>query len=71
MAFIQSTKDPLDLNDWEALAAKAPIIKGFNNMFNKKFEAFYNIEDACHNLGFDFYDNTEDPTLFNYREKRD
>jgi hypothetical protein len=45
-----STKDPLNLNEWEA-----PIC---------------NIKDACH-LGFDFYDSTEDPTLFDHREKRD
>jgi hypothetical protein len=46
-----STKDPLNLNEWEA-----PIC---------------NIEDVCHDLGFDFYDSTEDPTLFDHCEKRD
>jgi hypothetical protein len=40
-------------------------------MFNEQFKAFYNIEDACRDLGFEFYDNTEDPTLFDHREKRD
>ena len=66
MASIQPTEDPLNLDEWEA-----PVYEGFDDMFNEQFEAFCNIEDACRDLGFEFYDNTEDPTLFDHREKRD
>ena len=66
MASIQPTEDPLNLDEWEA-----PVYKGFDDMFNEQFEAFCNIEDACRDLSFEFYDITEDPTLFNHREKRD
>ena len=40
-------------------------------MFNEQFKAFYNIEDVCRDLDFEFYDNTEDPTLFDHHKKRD
>jgi hypothetical protein len=55
MASIQPTKGPLNLNEW-----KAPVYKGFDDIFSEQFKASYNIEDVCRDLGFKFYNNTED-----------
>jgi hypothetical protein len=55
MASIQPTKDPLNLNEW-----KAPVYKGFDDIFSEQFKASYNIEDVCRDLGFKFYNNTKD-----------
>ena len=32
---------------------------------------FCSVDDMCHDLGFDIFDITEDPTLLDHREKRD